>query len=197
MSASLLNYLTPYKATMYIAGTSEKAVMEGYRLCVLSYKSTTHPVSKKVIPAKPACCTVFPLLPLSVAPAVLQDALLAALEGIQDAAFRACVSAALEADSSTPYSAIVVPLELGTPEGLAAFSAAQAASGRLSRSSLLTAALTAVCASRCSSYGNEGISPFMTGVEGVRALSTTTNTTKRPIQQNTPYEQYEQYEQND
>ena len=135
MSTSLLNYLTPLKLYDYVEGM-ETRCLAAHRLSVVRWKTPTAQVNNPNYKKLPTVCCSLPSVSLSCAPDVLQAAMQAALEDMQDAAVRSTIAQAVENNSRASLLAVVIPSELGTAEGLAAFASAQAASGRLSKEGL-------------------------------------------------------------
>lgn len=136
-NASLLNYLHPNKVVMYTQGMENK-VLEGYRLSVIRWKA---PSEKMVAKGKedkkhPALAVPVTAIAMTVMPQVLQEAMIEALQDMQDAAIRKHIEEKITELPGINYSIITIPEELGTPVGLAAFLSAKAESARLSKDGL-------------------------------------------------------------
>lgn len=127
--------MLPFVPVMYVDGM-EARMPAGMRLSVVRWKVTKEAKARGETQKKPTVAVMLPLVSLSVVPECLASAVTSAIEEMQDAAVRSHVAAALEADSSLPVGQIKIPEGLGTPQGLAMFAAAQAASGRLSKEGL-------------------------------------------------------------
>lgn len=137
MSITTLPNLVPFRAVMYVDGM-ERRVPVGHRLSVIRWKTPQEEMKNKDYKKQPTICVAVPIIPVSVAPTCLQDALSEAVGDMQDAAVRAVIVTAIEENTGISITNIVVPVELGSSDGLAAWLAIQAASGRLSKASLST-----------------------------------------------------------
>lgn len=135
MSNTTLNYLVPFTPVYYVEGM-EKRVMEGYRLSLIRWKTPSKEVKNAAYKKLASVCVPVPSISLTVVPDCLANAMSEAISELQDKAIRSIVAGKLEEDGSYPLTSIVIPEALGTPAGLAAWQAVEAASGRLSKDSL-------------------------------------------------------------
>lgn len=129
---SQLNYLVPFAVTYYKEGM-EARVPASHRCSILWFKTPAKEVGNSAYVRTPTLCVALPSISLSVTPVALQDAMVAALEEMQDSAIRSFITRSIEEHSGVGLSTLTVPQELGTASGVAAASLAKAPSLRLTK----------------------------------------------------------------
>lgn len=129
---SNLNYLVPFAVTYYKEGMEER-VPASHRCSILWFKTPQKEVGNSSYVRTPTLCVALPAISITVTPTSLQDAMVAALEEMQDSAVRSFITRSTEGSSGVGLSTLVVPQELGTASGVAAASLAKAPSLRLTK----------------------------------------------------------------
>lgn len=123
--------LTPFQVVMYVEGM-ENRVTASDRLSVIRWKTPKDKMSDTSYRKQPTLCVAIPVIEFEVEPACLVEAMKQAIEDMQDNAIRDVITTEIEAQPGMNLATILIPRELGTPSGLAAWSAKKVISGRLS-----------------------------------------------------------------
>lgn len=129
--STIMTKLPTYHVSMF-TDKSESMVLSSDRLVVVRWKQTEEMTkSKKVAPS--AVCVPVPMLAISVEPECLATALLAACQDMQDRVVRRYIESCIFNQAGLNMATLVVPSELVTANGIAAFQAEEAISKRLSK----------------------------------------------------------------
>lgn len=127
----------PYQV-QHLTNSSASYLPAGHRLAEITWKTPTNEKNNAAYKKPASTCVAIPLINLTIQPSVLQTALIAAFEALQDAVIRHHISQHLLRDSAMNLATIIIPSDILTPEGVAAFQAAQATSAKLSKELLAT-----------------------------------------------------------
>ena len=137
MVQTVVNKLVPFHVAMLLTD-SEKRLPDGFRLSVVRWKTPSEKKNDPSYKVRPAVCVAIPALKIEVKPESVATAMQEAFEELQDNVIAATINARIAADTGINLATIEIESNSVTYDGIAAWAAQKAISGRLSKDAIGT-----------------------------------------------------------